>query len=211
MAKESMAACATRHMVNGITDTEELIRLIGQDLGDVPSRNSVHTYRKLFRRHGSNWQEEERVRNREANKRWRAENPEAHREASKRSYAKNPEAYKETTKRWKAENPARKLLNACRANAKKRGHECTLTIEDIEQLLEPMICSVTGLALSWDDRAESDKYRWLAPSVDRIDNNVGYNLDNVRVVCVAFNQMRSDIPDDVVTTVAKALVGSTHH
>lgn len=226
MAKETMAACATRHMINGVTDTEELIRLIGQDLDDVPSKRSVQSYRSHFRKHGPNWHEIQNARSNEtnkkryaedpdaaleANRRWREANPDVAKESNKRWYAENTEAAKETRKQYRANNPARVLLNACKASARQRNHECNLTLEDVKLLLEPMICSVTGLALSWDAKGEGDKCRWLAPSIDRIDNNVGYVLGNVRVVCVAFNKMRSDIPDEVVMTVAKAIVGSIHH
>ncbi len=192
MAKETMAEIVTKHMVNGITDTDELIRLIGQDLGDIPSKRVVQSYRSKFKKHGAGWYEIEK-------------------EDAKRRYKANPEAAKEAVYRWYKANPAMTLLKACRKSAKKRGHECSLTVEDIEGLLEPMVCSVTGLALSWDDKAESDKCRWFAPSLDRIDNSIGYVLGNVRLTCWGYNYMRGDLPDQVLLTIMKAAVGSIHH
>lgn len=45
----------------------------------------------------------------------------------------------------------------------------------------------------------------MGPSIDRLDNSRGYIPDNVRLVCCAFNIMRSDFSDDVVRTLARAV------
>jgi hypothetical protein len=51
-----------------------------------------------------------------------------------------------------------------------------------EELSQCDVCAVTGIPLRWD-------LVWspYSPSLDRIDNNGGYNVGNVRVVCVMAN------------------------
>lgn len=190
-------------MTNGVTDTEELIRLIGDDLGDIPSKNSVRHYRSNFKKYGADWLEAEKARR---NQQY-ANNPEKGKEATRRWQANNPEVRNETSKRWDAENPAKRLLLACKARAKQRGHECTITVEDLRAMLAPMTCAVTGLQLTYEKTSES-KTRPFAPSIDRIDNSSGYVLGNVRVVCCLYNLMRADHKDEDVLIVAKALVAS---
>lgn len=144
-----------------------------------------------------------RRKKREASARWYAKDPEKERERSRRWGAENPERKRETNERWYKQNPAKKLLQHCRGSAKRRGHECTITAEDIEAMLAPMVCSVTGLPLSLDHDGESRNSPW-APSVDRIDSRVGYVLGNVRIVCCAFNLARNEWPDDVLRTLFEA-------
>ena len=75
---------------------------------------------------------------------------------------------------------------------------------EVEEMLAPMVCSATGLPLSWEHDGTSYRRPW-APSIDRIDCSKGYVPGNVRVVCSAFNTMRNEFPDEVVFALAKAL------
>lgn len=174
----TMGESAARHMGAGVDDLDELARLVEADTGKAPKRSVLSTYRSSFRRHGSGrWIEARRAHTNEASKRWLAENPEIARKKC--------------------------LLNNCRGSARKRGHECTLTAEDIDAMLSTMTCSVTGLPLTWEHEGETIRNPW-APSIDRIDNALGYVPGNVRVVCWAFNLMRADWPDEVVRTLVEA-------
>lgn len=152
--------------------------------------------------------EERRKRqHREASARWRARNQdltrEKNREASRRWAAMNRDRKRQADSRWAKKHPMRKLLINCRNNAKRRGLECSLTLEDIERMITPMTCSATGLVLLWEHLGESRNNPW-APSIDRIDCSKGYVPDNVRVVCWAFNQARGEWPDDVLRTLFEA-------
>lgn len=68
-------------------------------------------------------------------------------------------------------------------NAVKRGYEWTITIEDVPI---PKICPLLGIPL-----VMGDKYRWNKPSIDRIDSSKGYTKDNVWVISVLANTMKS--------------------
>ncbi len=170
----TMRESATRHMAAGVMDLDELSSLIEKETGRAPNRKALSSYCSRFRRHGEAWVEADRALTNEASKRWR----EAH--------------------------PPRSLLRQCRASAKARGHECTITEADIGQMLAPMTCSATGLPLTWEHDG-STKYRPWAPSIDRIDGSKGYVPGNVRVVCLLYNQMRSNHRDEDLLKVAVAL------
>lgn len=181
----TMTMSAARHMTAGVMDLADLSRLVEVDTGKVPSRKVLSDHRARFRRHGAGWIDAER----DKLQRWVAENPGRKREADRR---------------WRNNNPAKKLLGACRGSAKRRGLECTLTVDDIEPLLYSMRCAVSGLPLSLEHDGGSARNPWT-PSVDRIDCTRGYVPGNVRVVCWAFNMMRADWSDEVVFALAKAL------
>ena len=70
-------------------------------------------------------------------------------------------------------------------------------------MLKPMACEATGLPLLLEWKGPSGSNPW-APSVDRLDNSLGYVPGNVRIVCWAFNNMRGDFPDEVVETLVRA-------
>ena len=73
----------------------------------------------------------------------------------------------------------------------------TITPEHIEELLRPAKCVVTGIDL---DMRPSSNHRkghglWNAPSLDRLDTNLGYVEGNVQVVCVMYNYCKNEFTD----------------
>lgn len=129
---------------------------------------------------------------------------EAKRLANAAWYEKNKGKAKELNQAWRKSLPASTLLYSCRKSAKARGLTCDLTLGQVVELAKPMVCSVTKLPLRWDKEGSSFRNPW-APSIDRLDNSRGYHSDNIRLVCCAFNIMRSDFSDDVVRTLARAV------
>lgn len=172
---------------SGVHDLTEMTERLAPQLGYTPRRATLANYRSLFRRFGKAWREELR----EANKQWGRDNREAHTEASRK---------------WAESYPARALLGQAKQRAKQRGLACELTEEYVASLLQPWLCSVTGIPLSIErSGCESLKNPW-APSLDRIDRQQGYVEGNVRVTCWLFNHMRGDYSDESVLLVARALV-----
>lgn len=185
----TMRESATRHMAAGVMDLDELSRLVQLDTGTAPNRKALSDCRSYFRQHGEGWVEVRREQAREAGRKW---------------YAENPDAVREKCKRWRETYPAKSLLRQCVNGAKRRGLDCAITADYIEAMLAPMVCSATGLPLTWEHGGSTRANPW-APSIDRLDCSKGYVPGNVRVVCWAFNQMRGEFPDEVVMTLAKAL------
>lgn len=95
-----------------------------------------------------------------------------------------------------------------KGNAKARGIEYHLTVEDVENLLRVSgyQCAVSGKALTlWQD-AISAKGPW-GPSIDRIDSSQPYIAGNVRIVCVAANVAMNQWGEDVLVELAFAVAG----
>lgn len=107
-------------------------------------------------------------------------------------------------RRWRQSNPAKRLLSQTKTSARSRKLAHELSLEDVERIIQPMVCSVSGLPLSteWPDDGPNP---W-APSIDRIDNSAGYVQGNVRLTAWAFNQARGAWGEDVLLTLARALV-----
>lgn len=76
-----------------------------------------------------------------------------------------------------------------RARTKSRAY--LLSSEIIRQMLEEAQdrCALTRLTFDYNERTDSEEWlrRPLSPSIDRLDNRRGYELDNVRIVCTSIN------------------------
>jgi hypothetical protein len=139
---------------------------------------------------------------REDSRRWRKLHPGSNAIANKRWRDAHPEEVKRANRDWRHGHPAEKLLHNAKNSARKRGHACTITLVEIEQLLAPMRCAEWGLPLKWDPECKHDPFM---PSLDRLDNDVGYISGNVRVVCWLFNRARGDLPIDEFRAIMQRL------
>lgn len=77
--------------------------------------------------------------------------------------------------------------------AKKRSEHFDLTADDIIARIERGSCEATGMPF------DTTRTRGpFCPSLDQIVPGAGYTCDNVQVVCLIYNQMKSDFtPSDV--------------
>ena len=103
---------------------------------------------------------------------------------------------------WQARNPERTLLSSTKARAKLKKLDWELTDEYFYGRLAPMRCEVSGLPLTFDGR-KHDPWR---PSVDRIDPNKGYTIDNTQFVCWIYNRAKYTGSDEDVMRLAAALM-----
>ena len=80
---------------------------------------------------------------------------------------------------------------ARKANARKREGSDKLTKSNIETLAQQQNfkCALTGIVFSPQDK-------WWKPSLDRIDNNLGYTVNNVRLVGWIVNHCRGNLTDE---------------
>jgi hypothetical protein len=84
-----------------------------------------------------------------------------------------------------------KLLYAARGRAKKAGFPCTITVDDI---VIPEACPVLGIPL-FPSVGNGRKHPALipnSPSIDRLDNDKGYTPDNIRVISMRANDIKSN-------------------
>lgn len=108
-------------------------------------------------------------------KKRRKESVEAHRRKSSSEYQKD----------YNMRHPERYILSHIKSNAKIKGTEFSLTIEDI---VIPEYCPILGVKLSPTGSSKHDLY---APSVDRIDNSKGYIKGNIQIVSRKANIMKN--------------------
>ena len=107
----------------------------------------------------------------------RLTNPAHRREIHQRSLEK------ERYEQWQ-----KALLRGCKHAASVRGHECTITVADIKEMFEQQ-----GGISYWIPMpmVPSPLVRYpFRPSVDRLDNDKGYERSNCVLVCQCINFMR---------------------
>lgn len=97
---------------------------------------------------------------------------------------------------------SRKLLSNCRRNAKARGTECLLTLEDTVKMLidADMNCALTGVRMTMPTNKASP---WQA-SIDRIDSSKTYTSINCRPVCLSANLAMGEWGQEVLDKLARS-------
>lgn len=83
----------------------------------------------------------------------------------------------------------KRLVRAARDRALERGLEFSIEPADLGE--PPTHCSILGLKLQYE-RPGVKGPRDASPSIDRIDNALGYIKGNVRVISHRANRLRSD-------------------
>lgn len=78
-------------------------------------------------------------------------------------------------------------------NARKNGHEFTLTFMDYKRLAHKKRCQLTGLEFTPYSDVTLENY--TVRTIDRLDNSKGYVKGNVAAVCSGVNTFKSIIED----------------
>ena len=125
--------------------------------------------------------------------------------------AKRKEAgFKRTVSREYNKKSPRELLGASLRHAlKRRPTEDPIDINGIMELWENQNgqCAVSKIKMVWGgDGGSKGKIRYNSVSIDRIDNNKGYQKGNVRLVCYCLNAFMMDMTDDEALHVAMAFI-----
>ena len=82
-----------------------------------------------------------------------------------------------------------KVHSKLRREAIKRNIDFELTIQEISDQYEAQnkLCAFTGIPLAFGDGA----------SVDRINSDLGYDVNNIQIVHKDLNMMKKDMPNEV--------------
>lgn len=74
-----------------------------------------------------------------------------------------------------------------------RGYLWDITVEDIDAMHQEQdgLCVYSGLPIGWSESGWDH-----TASIDRIDNSLGYTLDNVQLVHKEVNMMRGSLEDN---------------
>lgn len=102
------------------------------------------------------------------------------------------------TERVKSRSPEYKMLNAARVRSRARGLECSISVADIDI---PKECPILGIPLKV--HSGSSGGRAASPSLDRIDNSLGYIPGNVWVISRLANSMKASATDEQLLTFSK--------
>lgn len=86
------------------------------------------------------------------------------------------------------EQRIKKNLSQRKAQAKQKGLEFSITLDDLLPL--PFYCPVLGHKLNYT--GSSIKNKEFSPSIDRIDNTKGYIKNNVIIISNRANTLKSD-------------------
>ena len=129
---------------------------------------------------------------------WKARDPEHAKEAEKRyrHSEKGRARSLEATRRRRARFPMEILVQGSRANAKRRGLEHTIADTHFNGVT---CCQLSGLPFIKGDPI-------YGPSIDRIDNSVGYVDGNVRLILLSLNKGKGVGTDETLLTIARAML-----
>ena len=97
-----------------------------------------------------------------------------------------------------------RVLNASE-RAKRKGIPCTITKEFILNLWNKQngLCAISKIPMTY----EMDAGRvYTNISIDQIEQGKGYTEDNVQLVCMAVNQLKSDWDMDTVKYICKMVI-----
>lgn len=103
---------------------------------------------------------------------------------------------REYMRKYRDANPEKYLFSAAKERAKKYKREFNLEQSDI---VIPDLCPVLGIELVKNRRGLKDN----SPSVDRINNDLGYVKGNIAVVSMKANRLKSDATVDELLKVAE--------
>lgn len=126
---------------------------------------------------------------------------------------KDKQKRKQTLKIWKEtnkdkltksreDNLERTLFLSAKARAKRLGLEFDLEKSDI---LIPEFCRYLGVKLT-RKLGNNRKRSWLNPSLDRINPNKGYTKDNIQIISVRANSMKSNAQIEDLIMFAKGVL-----
>lgn len=111
-------------------------------------------------------------------------------------------AHKEFCRAFSNHGPARKdifsqMRRSAVQRAKDSGLSCEITADDMREMYADQrgCCALTGLPFSLVP-SDTGKARPFAPSLDRLDNSLGYIKGNVRLVCCMANFARNVYTDE---------------
>jgi hypothetical protein len=96
------------------------------------------------------------------------------------------------------------------SNAKKRNIQVNIGISDIKNLYNKQtgLCVLSKFKLTWikypNDSPNHINNKFNI-SVDRIDSNKDYSIDNIQLVCAAINIMKSSIDSNKFIDICKKI------
>jgi hypothetical protein len=94
------------------------------------------------------------------------------------------------------------LMTDLRRRALKAKLPCEINLQTFKKwrLEQNDMCRLTSVHVTWEPK------QWNTGSIDRIDSNKGYTLDNIQIVLWPINMMKNDMTDDEAKVVIDYLL-----
>jgi|688.fasta_scaffold213067_2 hypothetical protein len=104
--------------------------------------------------------------------------------------------------------PHKRFLASTKSSAKKRNLVFDISEEWFKNKLEKGYCEITGLPIKTKayEAGKVGERSFYSPSIDRIDNAIGYVESNCRIVCWGLNMAKSKFTDRDLSALALSLV-----
>lgn len=122
---------------------------------------------------------------------------------------KQPETKVARNNRLKKYNklfPERQWQSATKSSAKKRGIDFNISVEWFRTRIKKGVCELTGLPLHSSAGSLTKGRNFYSPSIDRIDNSIGYIPSNVRMVIWGVNLSKNKFADKDLQALSLAMV-----
>lgn len=101
----------------------------------------------------------------------------------------------------------KKIFQYAKRRAREKCVEFDLDYWEVRRRTENGVCEATGMPFNYQDTKKENLFGGeFSPSIDRIDPSKGYTMDNIRIVCWAFNHMKHTYSDETVLKVMGAFV-----
>jgi hypothetical protein len=135
----------------------------------------------------------------EYQRQWRAKNPDKLASQQHRSWINNRSGKLHNRRQYYEKRPHRRMLDAAKGRAKRKNIEFTISEKDI---VINDFCPWLGLRLV----RNKGRHRDNSPSLDRVDNTLGYVPGNIEVISQKANFIKNTATlDDLVLMGRRAL------
>jgi len=128
------------------------------------------------------------------NKKWRLDHPNYMKEQYQKQIEKDPIAHR-----------VRRLLHTTKKAAKKKNFEHSINKQWCLNKLDG-VCEATGLQFDLSVEGVHKKMNPFAPSIDRINNDLGYTEDNCQMVIWIYNCSKNTFDPKDLYKMCKALI-----
>lgn len=121
---------------------------------------------------------------------------------------RNKESERIRQAKYRSNNFPKYILTRFKSKAKKEGRNFNLDENWIKTQLKNKVCSVTGLPFeipTYKPGKVGERGPWT-PSVDRIDNNLGYTKNNCQLVIWMYNLAKNNYTENDLIRMSMAFV-----
>ncbi|AFT66903.1 hypothetical protein [Cycloclasticus sp. P1] len=119
---------------------------------------------------------------------------------------KTKAARRNRLRKYNAKYPERQWHSATKSSAKKREIDFCLDVNLFKSRIQKGVCELTGLPFHSSAGSLTKGRGFYSPSIDRVDNAVGYIPSNVRMVIWGVNLSKNKFADKDLQALSLAMV-----